>query len=84
VPRISPRKYDLPPNRIGELRVASDMRRVDIAAHVGVDTMTLYRWEKGMQPIKDEAKFILAELFGVSVPWLMGWDDDDSSQDGAA
>lgn len=63
-----------PPNRIRELRLASGLRRVDIAAHVGKDTTTLYRWEKGTQPIPDDDKQVLAELFGVSVAWMMGWE----------
>lgn len=64
----------LPANRLAELRLASGMKRVDIAAHVDRDPQTLWRWEKGESQIPDEAKQLLADLFGVSISWLMGWE----------
>lgn len=64
----------LPSNRLAELRAASGMKRVDIAARVDRDPQTLWRWEKGETQIPDEAKHLLADLFGVSISWLMGWE----------
>lgn len=40
------------------------------------DPMTVYRWERGEIQIPDSAKVKLADLFGVSISWLMGWDPD--------
>lgn len=71
---------DLPANRLGELREASGKRRLEIAAHVGRDPQTLYRWEKGYGQIPDEAKHLLADFFGVSIPWLMGWEQPEKEK----
>lgn len=48
--------------------------------HIGKDTTTLYRWETGRQPIPDEDKHSLAELFGVTVAWMMGWESSPGQQ----
>lgn len=64
----------LPSNRLAELRIASGKRRVEIAAHVERDPQTLWRWENGQAQIPDECKHLLAEFFGVSISWLMGWE----------
>ncbi len=40
-----------------------------------VSERTVYRWEAGEVAIPDQKKLDLADLFGVSVIWLMGWED---------
>lgn len=65
----------MPPNRIQELCKATGTKRAEIAVKCKVDPSTVWRWETGKSTIPDDKKFLLAELFGVSVTWLMGWED---------
>lgn len=61
------------PTRLAELISRDGIKRSRVAAHCDVDQSTLFRWQKGA-PIPDSQKVRLAELFDVSVPYLMGWD----------
>jgi transcriptional regulator with XRE-family HTH domain len=73
----------LPSNRIASLRTASGLSRPDVAARLGLKSeRTVYRWETGQSGIPDSSKFALADLFGVSVPWLMGWENENGDGDG--
>lgn len=63
------------PNRLRELWIAGGFTRVGVAARVGVDPTTVWRWATGRSAIPDEHKVALARLFGVSVEHLMRWDD---------
>ena len=63
-------------NRIYELRVESKRSQTGLAGEIGVDGSTISRWETGITPIRDLHKQQLAELFGCSVAYLMGWDDN--------
>jgi len=67
----------LPLNRIAHLIQRDGVKPVEVAAHCGVDQSTLYRWRTAATPIPDGQKFKLARYFKVSVPFLMGWDDDE-------
>ena len=60
---------------MAELREANGLSRLDVAAKLGKKTeRTVYRLEHGHTDIPDEDKVALAELFGVSVAWLMKWE----------
>jgi DNA-binding transcriptional regulator YiaG len=73
----------LPPNRIAELRGAADMTRADLAARLGLKSeRTVYRWETGESGVPDATKIELARMFGVSVAWLMAWEDEDNGGGG--
>lgn len=66
----------LPSNRIASLRTASGLSRPDVAARLGLKSeRTVQRWENGETGIPDRYKLLLAEMFGVSPAWLMGWSD---------
>lgn len=65
----------LNPNRLTALREAADLLPVDVASRLRVTERTVYRWERGESAIPDRHKLALAELFGVSVAWLMRWED---------
>ncbi len=63
-----------PQNRLQELRQEKGLKLYDIAAALRVDPSTVYRWQtKGSIP--DEHKPALAELLGVSIAYLMRWDE---------
>ena len=73
----------LPPNRIAQLRAASGLTRPDLAAKLGLEAeRTITRWETGETGIPDHRKFQLAEMFGVSVAWMMGWENGDDGDGG--
>lgn len=71
----------LPANRLRELREARGWKPYNVAHLLGemtgetVDPSTVYRWERG-GTINDADKFALAELYGVTPTYLMGWDDE--------
>lgn len=73
------RRMSSPPNRIAQLREASGLLRVDVAAKLRVGEVTVVRWENGTSGVPDRHKLALAEMFGVSVIWLMGWEDHGSN-----
>jgi transcriptional regulator with XRE-family HTH domain len=63
----------MPKNRIAMLRQIAGLRPADIASRLGVTETTARRWESGKGEIPDGRKLALADLFEVSVPFLMGW-----------
>lgn len=71
----------LPANRLRELRLARGWKAYNVAHLLGEmtgeshDPGTVRRWETGGS-IRDDYKFALAELYGVSVTYMMGWDDE--------
>ena len=66
-------------NRLSELRQAAGLTAREVGEKVGAVERTVYRWETGDTGIPDAKKLALADLFGVSVPWLMGWEDNGST-----
>lgn len=63
----------LPPNRLRELREAKGLKPYHIAARYSFDPSTVWRWETGRSDVPDEIKLRLAELYGVTPAYLMGW-----------
>jgi transcriptional regulator with XRE-family HTH domain len=67
-------------NRLAQLRREHGLKNVDVAAAIGKDQSVLWRYENGQTQIPDPVKAQLAELYGVSRAYLMGWDDEDRSE----
>lgn len=65
----------LPANRIRKAREIQGLNRTQVAAHIGVTERTVRRWEEGDSSPHDRQKMLLSELFGIDVPYLMGWAD---------
>lgn len=61
-----------PPNRIDELARASRMTFLQVAQACDVTERTVHRWKRGDVQIPEEQVARLADLFGVSEPWLLG------------
>lgn len=55
------------------LRVMAQMSHADVASRMGVTETTERRWEDARVQIPDGQKNALAQMFKVSVPFLMGW-----------
>jgi transcriptional regulator with XRE-family HTH domain len=60
------------PSRLRLLRGASGITQAQLAERVGVDRLTIRRWEADRLPIPNDQAYVLAHLFEVSVPWFVG------------
>lgn len=63
-------------NRLKILRKIEKLTQPELANKVNVATLTIARWEKGESAIKSDKAQELAEIFGVSVAYLLGYTDD--------
>lgn len=70
-------------NRIRFFREAQDLSYADVTSRLRVTERTVRRWEAG-QAVPDKQKFALADLFGVSVVFLMGWEGDNGNGERAS
>lgn len=61
-------------NRIQELREARSWHRTVIGAAFNVGERTVRRWESGEIAVPSDLIPGLADLFGVTPEYLMGWD----------
>lgn len=66
-------------NRLKELRKRKKMTQQELANIIGVTKLTILRWEKGDRQIKSDKAQQLAEYFNVSVGYLLGYEDNNSS-----
>ena len=62
-------------NRLKELRQEKKLSQKELAENIGVHYRTLQNWENGESQIKPEKAQLLADHFGVSVGYLLGYDD---------
>ena len=62
-------------NRLKELRKDKNKSQKEIAELLKVNEKTISRWEKGDRPIKTDKAQLLADHFGVSVGYLLGYDE---------
>ena len=64
-------------NRLKELRKSKGMTQQELADVVGVHYRTLQNWENGNLQIFPKKQKALAGHFGVSIPYLLGYDTDN-------
>ena len=64
-------------NRLKELRKEKRLTQKELADKINVSKITVLRWENGERQIKPEKAKKLADYFGVSVGYLLGYDDND-------
>lgn len=65
-------------NKVKELRKQVNKTMKELSSETGIGLSTISNYENGYSnPKKDNAK-ILADYFGVSVPYLLGFDDDST------
>lgn len=62
-------------NRLKELRQEKKLSQKELAENIGVHYRTLQNWENGESQIKPEKAQQLADYFGVSVGYLLGYED---------
>ena len=68
-------------NRLKELRKRDKITQVAFAKDNGIPRRTLQSWENGESQIKPEKAQHLADIFGVSVGYLLGFNIDDVTED---
>lgn len=61
-------------NRLKELRQEKKLSQKELAENIGVHYRTLQNWENGESQIKPEKAQLLADYFGVSVGYLLGYE----------
>lgn len=63
-------------NRLKELRKDKKLSQKELAENIGGYYRTLQNWENGESQIKPEKAQQLAEYFGVSVGYLLGYEPE--------
>lgn len=64
----------MPRNRIRELREEQGLSQVALAKKLGVSRWTVKRWEEGEAQVPERRRIDLADVFAVSISFLMGYD----------
>ncbi|HEM5274530.1 helix-turn-helix domain-containing protein [Streptococcus suis] len=62
-------------NRLKELRKEKGLSQVAFSKEIGIPLRTLQSWENGESQIKPDKAQALADHFGVSVGYLLGYED---------
>lgn len=62
-------------NRLKELRQEKKLSQKELAENIGVHYRTLQNWENGESQIKPDKAQQLADYFGVSVGYLLGYSE---------
>lgn len=63
--------------RLRELRTENGMSLDDVAKHIGCGRANIYKYEHGIiTNVPPDRVHRLADLFGVTRPYMMGWTDD--------
>ena len=68
-------------NRLKELRKQKGLTQQGLADEISVSKITVLRWENEERQIKPEKAQQLADFFGVSVGYLLGYIDDSEIYD---
>lgn len=68
-------------NRIKELRKSKGLTQERLADIVGVTKLTILRWEKGDRVPKSDKAQQLADYFGVSVSYLLGYSEYENKDE---
>lgn len=72
-------------HRLRELRKERGLTLLQVAERLGVTESTVQRYESGnIKNLKYETMIELAELFGVTPAYLMGWTDSKDNEDRAS
>ena len=68
--------FEKTPNRIGELINSSDKSLKQISQEININYGTLSAYKRQLRCPKKENAKILAEYFGVSIPYLLGYEEN--------
>ncbi|HFU3656888.1 TPA: helix-turn-helix domain-containing protein, partial [Streptococcus suis] len=62
-------------NKLKELRKERNLTQKELSVETGIPYRTIQRWEHGETTIKQDKAQELADYFGVSVGYLLGYED---------
>lgn len=62
-------------NRLRELRKEKKITQEYLAKKIGVEKLTISRWERGIHQIKLDSAEMLCSILGVSLTYLLGIDN---------
>ena len=65
-------------NNLRNLRKQKKLTIVEVAEKIGVPKLNILNWEHGTGEIKGSNAKKLADYFGVSIPYLLGYDTDNT------
>ncbi|MCS8613777.1 helix-turn-helix domain-containing protein [Streptococcus thermophilus] len=68
-------------NRLRELRKQKKLTIIELAEKIRVTKVAIINWEHGTREIKGSYAKKLAEYFNVSIPYLLGYDTDNTLTD---
>lgn len=68
-------------NRLKEIRQEKKLSQKELADYLGINEKTISRWENGESTIKSDKAQALAEHFGVSVGYLLGYETNPKKYD---
>jgi transcriptional regulator with XRE-family HTH domain len=64
-------------DRLKDCRIQRNLTLLEVAEKIGVKEATMQRYESGaIKNIKHETVLAIADYYGVSPQYLMGWTDD--------
>ncbi len=63
-------------NKVRELRIQTKKTMKELSKETGIGLSTISNYENGYSNPKKKNAQILAEYFGVSIPYLLGLDDN--------
>jgi len=69
--------------RIRQLREDIGMKQYELAAKMGVKQSSVHKWEYGMSYPTAENLMALADIFGVSMDYILGRDTTQDGQNSA-
>lgn len=69
-------------NRIKELRTLANIKQIDLCAQLGVTQGALSGWENGRYEPDNKSLIKMADIFGVSIDYLIGRTDDKNQKSG--
>ena len=68
-------------NRLKELRKEKKLTQKELAEKIGISKRTLANWEDGVSSIKENKLKILCEIFGVDMPYMLGYNNVKNETD---
>lgn len=68
-------------NKIKQLRKEKKLTQEELAEKIGISKRTLANWEDGVSSIKENKLKILCEIFGVDMPYMLGYNNVKNETD---
>lgn len=66
-------------NNIEAERARQGLPKEALASKIGISTKTYYNWLNGVNPILSTALIKMADIFGVSIDYLLGRDSREKT-----